>query len=70
VAAAWQDGRLFLPRRAPWLSDFLAELGAFTGVDDLNDDQVDALAAAFDSLEQPSWVVAMQRWRARGGGMV
>jgi predicted phage terminase large subunit-like protein len=67
VAAAWSSGRIFIPRGATWLEDFLAELGAFTGVDDLSDDQVDAFAAAFDSSEQPGWITAMQKYRARGG---
>jgi predicted phage terminase large subunit-like protein len=67
VAAAWNAGRIWLPRQAEWLEEFLRELGAFTGVVDLTDDQVDAFAAAFDSSEQPSWVVAMQKWRKAQG---
>jgi predicted phage terminase large subunit-like protein len=40
-------GRIFLPdEHRPWLDDFRDELGAFTGVDDDHDDQVDALAWA------------------------
>lgn len=76
-AAAWNGvpeksiaGRVFLPRSAPWLDDFLTELGAFTGVADLSDDQVDAFAAAFDSLDQPSWVQEMNRALLRGGSVV
>lgn len=68
VAAAWEAGRVLLPKSADWLADFLLELGAFTGVDDLTDDQVDALAAAYDSSEQPGWVSAMQKWRRENGG--
>ena len=67
VAAAWADRKILVPTAAPWLEDFLRELGAFTGVDDLNDDQVDAFASAFDSSEQPGWLTAMKSWRARGG---
>ena len=67
VAAAWAADRLWLPRQAEWLDDFLTELGAFTGVSDLQDDQVDAFAAAFDSSEQPGWLGAMEKWRAGGG---
>ena len=69
-AAAWNAGRVFVPRQSeqhPWVDDFVAELAAFTGVDDLHDDQVDAGAAAYDAGEQPSWVVAMQRIRKEGG---
>jgi hypothetical protein len=36
----------------PWLDDFLAEVVSFTGVDDERDDQVDALAAAYDELNK------------------
>jgi predicted phage terminase large subunit-like protein len=50
VAAAWNAGDVLVPRFAPWADDFVAELAAFTGVDDAHDDQVDALAAAFDAL--------------------
>lgn len=67
VAAAWAAKRIFVPRSSEWLDDFLNELGAFTGVNDLQDDQVDAFAGAFDSSENPSWVDAMARLRARGG---
>lgn len=48
VAAAWNAGKVLLPRRAPWLNAFVDELKSFSGVKDPHDDQVDALAAAFD----------------------
>jgi len=56
VAAAWNAGRVFLPSGAPpmWLEAFLGELREFTGVGDRHDDQVDALAGAFDALAQPA----------------
>src|SRR6267142_721276 len=50
VAAAWNAGKVLCPAGAPWLADFVAEVCNFTGVDDLHDDQVDALAAAYDVL--------------------
>jgi phage terminase large subunit-like protein len=66
VAAAWKHGRVLLPRtrgavdptlpegearRAPeWLNDFIGEVAVFTGISDPNDDQVDALAPAYDLL--------------------
>ena len=50
-AAAWNDGRVMLPERAPWLDAFLAEHAGFTGINDKHDDQVDAAVAAFDALE-------------------
>ncbi|MEM6792179.1 MAG: phage terminase large subunit [Myxococcota bacterium] len=51
VAAAWNDGRVFIPRNANWGPAFLAEVRAFTGVGDDHDDQVDALASAFSALQ-------------------
>lgn len=50
VAAAWNSGRVLVPRSAPWLDAFLDELGDFTGIDDDHDDQVDALAPAYNVL--------------------
>lgn len=61
-AAAWNDvpamgaqparqGRIAVPRTAPWLRDFLAEVTTFDGLETTHDDQVDALASAFDVLE-------------------
>lgn len=57
VSAAWNGvppdvpGRVLVPASAPWLADFLSELERFTGIGDDHDDQVDALAAAFDALQ-------------------
>lgn len=50
AAASWNDGRLLVPTAAPWLSAFLDEVAAFTGVRDRHDDQVDALAHAWNAL--------------------
>lgn len=50
VAAAWNDGRVLVPTGAPWLAPFLDEVAAFTGVRDRRDDQVDALAHAWNAL--------------------
>lgn len=50
VAAAWNSHKIHLPNEAPWADDFLAEVLGFTGVKDPHDDQVDALAGAFDAL--------------------
>lgn len=49
-AAAWCAGKVLVPEKAPWVDAFLSELGSFTGVEDAHDDQVDALAAAYDLL--------------------
>ncbi len=50
VAEAWNDGRVLVPESAEWLDDFLAVVQGFTGVNDAVDDDVDALAAAYDLL--------------------
>lgn len=62
VAAAWNAKRILLPRAgADWLDDLATELASFTGVDDLHDDQVDALAAAWDAGQEPGWQSAMKK---------
>lgn len=50
VSTAWNEGRVLVPRSAPWLKDFVDEIGNFSGVGDRRDDQVDALASAFESV--------------------
>jgi len=50
VAAAWNAGKILVPQNAPWVDAFVSEVAGFTGIDDDHDDQVDALAAAFDEL--------------------
>jgi predicted phage terminase large subunit-like protein len=57
VAAAWNSGRVLLPDpevfEPKWLPAFLDVVQNFTGVNDDKDDDVDALAAAFDELVVP-----------------
>lgn len=56
VAAAWNASKVFVPEdseKYPWVTQFLDEVLNFTGVADVHDDQVDALAAAYDLLEAP-----------------
>jgi predicted phage terminase large subunit-like protein len=53
ASAAWNDGRIVVPRDAPWSADFLDVVTRFTGVNDPQDDDVDALAAAFDLHDAP-----------------
>ena len=50
VAAAWNAGRVRLPKDAPWLDTFLSEVMAFTGMGDKTDDQVDGLINLWDGL--------------------
>jgi len=50
VGAAWTSGRILVPADSPrWLGPFLDEVANFTGVNDKHDDQVDALAHAWNS---------------------
>jgi hypothetical protein len=50
LSAAWNDGRILLPRGKVWVDMLLSEVCGFTGVNDPHDDIVDALAAAFGAL--------------------
>jgi predicted phage terminase large subunit-like protein len=50
VAAAWNASRISVPSNTAWSNAFVEEILAFTGVGDVHDDQVDALAAAYDQL--------------------
>lgn len=65
VAAAWNTGRILLPRKADWLSAFLSEVCGFTGVNDKHDDQVDALAASFDCARTVGLYAAADEWAER-----
>jgi predicted phage terminase large subunit-like protein len=49
VAAAWNAGRILLPRKALWLNPVVDEIKNFTGVKDPHDDVIDALAASYDA---------------------
>jgi predicted phage terminase large subunit-like protein len=55
VSEAWNSGQILVPSgedRPDWVDDFVDEVSNFTGVKDPHDDQVDALAAAFDLLNE------------------
>lgn len=50
AASAWNAGRILVPSDSPpWLAEFLQEVATFTGVNDAYDDQVDALAHAWNT---------------------
>jgi predicted phage terminase large subunit-like protein len=51
-AAAWNQGKVLLPKNKTWVDPFLSELLSFTGVQDAHDDQVDAFVSAFLALNQ------------------
>lgn len=66
AAAAWNAGRILVPSNSPpWLAGFLEEIAQFTGVKDAHDDQVDALAHAWNSLggevQYESWGSVLPR---------
>lgn len=52
VAAVWNDQRIKVPVRGsnPWVDSFVNEVTKFTGVKDAKDDQVDALAHAYNAI--------------------
>lgn len=52
LAAAWNAGRVLVREGAAWTPDLCDEIARFTGQNDAHDDQVDALAAAFDLLAE------------------
>lgn len=49
LSNAWNEGKVLVPR-LPWANDLIGELSIFTGLGDLHDDIVDALAAAYDGM--------------------
>ncbi len=68
AAAAWNAGRIRLPKNVKgvnWVKGFLTELSTFTGIEDAQDDQVDALAHLVNTfsdhiLKSPARVVPMR----------
>jgi predicted phage terminase large subunit-like protein len=47
-AALFENGHVYLPKKAPWLEDYIAELVGFPGT--RYDDQVDSTSQALDVL--------------------
>lgn len=69
VSVAWNKGKVRLPRNAQWTRAIRSEVESFTGLDDPEDDIVDALGTAFDALRETMMVddqenlgVALSRW--------
>lgn len=50
VAAAWNAKQVHIRSGALWADAFVSEVVGFTGVNDRHDDQVDALASAFQAM--------------------
>jgi len=65
-AAGWNAGRVMVPRDAEWAEPFLLEHARFTGMNDAHDDQIDAAAAAYDQLANPSQTVFVGGERSFG----
>jgi predicted phage terminase large subunit-like protein len=61
TGGAWKSGKVLLPTKATWLQAFVSEVCGFTGVNDRHDDQVDALAAAYDQLHESQGVLGKAR---------
>jgi phage terminase large subunit-like protein len=59
----FENGRVVLPERAPWLDDYINELIGFPG--SKHDDQVDSTTQALDYLREPD--IAAEYLRAFGG---
>ena len=63
-STGFENGLVFLPRKAPWLNDYVNELISFPG--SKYDDQVDSTTQALDYLR--SIDSAMEVWTKLGGG--
>ena len=57
----FENGRVFLPKEAPWLADYIHEITGFPGTK--NDDQVDSTSQALDHMRVPS---ALETWELLG----
>jgi predicted phage terminase large subunit-like protein len=52
AAAAWNGGRILVPTDAPWASGLIQRFQAFTGNNDPEDDEIDALSHGFNAMYQ------------------
>lgn len=50
-AGAWNAGEVLLPEKADWLKEYIDEVSQFTGVNDKNDDMIDATVHAYEDLK-------------------
>lgn len=50
TAAAWNHGEIQVVADLPLANEFVGEVCDFTGINDINDDMLDALVAAYDSF--------------------
>lgn len=63
-AAAWNDSRVMVPTDVHWADEFIREHRIFTGVNDPEDDQVDAGAHGWNTLyrESPAQPLAWEHY--------
>ncbi len=62
VAAAWNQGRLLIPKDAPWAPALTGEARNFTGVDGREDDQIDGLAHIWNAMVDVPAPLDFERW--------
>lgn len=67
TSVAWRNGKILVAGDATWTASFLDVVQSFTGVNDSNDDAVDALTSAFDELGPIRDHQASQRGVATSG---
>lgn len=53
AAAAWNDGRIAVPTDAPWAAGLIQRMQAFTGNNDPEDDEIDAISHGWNTLYAP-----------------
>jgi predicted phage terminase large subunit-like protein len=54
AAAAWNNGRVMVPLDAPWAAAVIKRVQKFTGNDDPEDDEVDAISHGWNAMDMPS----------------
>jgi predicted phage terminase large subunit-like protein len=62
----FENGRVYLPKQAPWLDEYIQEIAGFPGTK--HDDQVDSTSQALDVLEKYAFLPNKHpfRWPIRG----
>ncbi len=64
VAAAWNDGRVLIPMDAPWADGLVERFQRFTGINDSEDDEIDALSQGWNLLYRERVVARMGQYEA------
>lgn len=66
VSAAWNQSRVLIPLEAPWADRLIEEHRLFTGAGDKHDDQVDAIAHAWNVLYRGAPKITQDQYVAGG----